>query len=273
MAGREPDIAGYTIFRAGLPGGPYNTIARHVTATAFVDNAATSGQRYYYKIKAVDKSLNSSPYTNIVSASPTGIKSLVSHWPFNGNTSDISVNLNHCATYGAVSYLPRKIGSAIQLDGKSSFIQMPATVANHTAITIAAWIYWNGGGTWQRIFDFGNDSSQYLFLTPNSGNGTCRFAIKNRDSEQQLNALPVAVGAWTHIAITLGAGGASMYINGLLVAQSGSITIRPTDFRPVLNYVGRSQYPDPLFNGSIDDFRIYNYALSPAEVAGLSRFR
>ncbi len=38
-------------------------------------------------------------------------------------------------------------------------------------------------------------------------------------------------------------------------------------FKPALNYIGRSQYPDPLFNGSIDDFSIYNYALSPGEVA------
>ena len=273
-AGREPDIAGYTIFRAGSPVGPYNTIARNVTTTAFVDNTATSGQRYYYKIKAIDRSLNNSSYTNIVSASPTGIKSLVSHWPFNGNTNDTSVNRNHCATYGAVSYIPGKIESAaIQLDGQRSFVQLPATVANHTAITIAAWIYWNGGGAWQRIFDFGNDSSQYLFLTPNSGSGTLRFGIKNGGSEQQLNATSLARGAWTHIAVTVGAGGARMYVNGALVAQSGSITIRPTDFRPVLNYVGRSQYPDPLFNGSIDDFRIYNYALSPAEIAGLNRFR
>ena len=32
---------------------------------------------------------------------------------------------------------------------------------------------------------------------------------------------------------------------------------------PVLNYLGRSQFPaDPLFKGYLDDVRIYNYALS-----------
>jgi hypothetical protein len=36
------------------------------------------------------------------------------------------------------------------------------------------------------------------------------------------------------------------------------------------NWIGRSQYgADPYFNGKIDDFRIYQGALSAAEVAAL----
>jgi len=33
------------------------------------------------------------------------------------------------------------------------------------------------------------------------------------------------------------------------------------------NYLGRSQYPDPYFDGMMDEFRIYNTALSSAEMA------
>jgi hypothetical protein len=36
-----------------------------------------------------------------------------------------------------------------------------------------------------------------------------------------------------------------------------------------LNYIGRSQYPDPLFSGNIDDFRIYNYVLPADEIQNL----
>lgn len=43
---------------------------------------------------------------------------------------------------------------------------------------------------------------------------------------------------------------------------NNAITIRPDDFKPLLNYIGKSQFgSDPLFNGTIDDFLIYNYAL------------
>ena len=39
----------------------------------------------------------------------------------------------------------------------------------------------------------------------------------------------------------------------------------------MLNYIGRSQSAaDPLFNGSIDDFRIYDYALSAEDIKKLA---
>ena len=38
-------------------------------------------------------------------------------------------------------------------------------------------------------------------------------------------------------------------------------------FRPAVNFLGDSQWAnDPLLNGKLDDFRIYNYVLSAAEV-------
>src|SRR6185295_12724470 len=36
------------------------------------------------------------------------------------------------------------------------------------------------------------------------------------------------------------------------------------------NWIGRSQYPDPFLNATVDDFNIYDLALSPAEVAALA---
>ena len=37
------------------------------------------------------------------------------------------------------------------------------------------------------------------------------------------------------------------------------------------NWIGRSQdEADPFLNGTIDDFRIYQYGLSPEEIAGLA---
>ena len=74
---------------------------------------------------------------------------------------------------------------------------IPAGImASVTNFTIAAWVYWNGGNAWQRIFDFGNDTTQYMFLTPGSGSGTLRFAITTNGggAEQILETLPLPVG-------------------------------------------------------------------------------
>ena len=266
-ASPEPDLAGYTIFRSESAGGPYNTIARNITSTSFVDNTTTGGQ-YFYAIKAVDHSLNRSAYSSEVSATATGENELVAHLQFDSNTLDNSANLNHSAPYGDISFSEGKVGAgAIALNGTDAFVQLPAVLANQEEITIASWVYWEGGAAWQRIFDFGNDQSEYMFLTPRSGSGELRFVIKNGGEEQILNGPALPAGEWSHLAVTLGASGAHMYVNGELVAESEAVTISPLEFKPVLNYIGRSQYPDPLFNGNIDDFRVYNYALSASDIA------
>ncbi|MEI7504384.1 MAG: RICIN domain-containing protein, partial [Paludibacter sp.] len=269
-ASTETDIAGYTVFRSASPGGPYATIARNVKSTSFVDNTATTTIPYFYTIKAVDNCLNRSVFANEVTATATGNKDLITHLQFDGNTKDSTLHLNHAATYGAISYIDGKVAKAIMLNGTDAFVQLPTNVANHSEITIAAWVYWNGTTTGQRIFDFGNSATEYMYLTPKVVLGGLRFAIKNGGSEQILNSTALPMGKWSHVAITLGASGVSMYVNGLLVATSNTININPLNFKPVLNYIGRSQTTYPLFNGNIDDFRIYNYALSANEVAQIS---
>lgn len=268
-ASTSADVTGYTIYRSETSDGLYSTIARNVTTTFFVDNSTTNGGQHFYRIKAVDKSLNFSEYSNEVFVTPTGLNSLVCQLKFDGNTLDHTENLNHSASYGNISYVTGKSDNAIMLNGSDAFLQLSASLLNQQSITIATWVYWNGGSNWQRIFDFGNDQSQYMFLSPSSGDGTLRFAIKNGGSEQILDAPALSVGEWAHVAVSLGASGAEMYVNGTIVAQSGEITIRPIDFTPILNYIGRSQYPDPLFNGRIDDFRVYNYDMSAQEISEL----
>lgn len=271
-ANSETDLAGYTIFRADSAGGFYNTIARNVKQPSFVDNTTASGKTYYYKIKAVDNTSNRSAYSSEVVATTTTGKDLVACFKFEDNTADSTANLNHAAAYGTVGYLDGKIGSkAITLNGTNSFLQLPATVASHKELTVATWAYWNGSTSWQRIFDFGNDQTQYMFLTPKSGDGQLRFGIKNGGAEQILNSTaPMPYQKWTHVAIVLGETGAQLYVDGVQIAQSSTITSTALNLTPTLNYIGRSQFPDPLFNGRIDDFRIYNYALSANEIALLS---
>lgn len=270
-ASPETDVAGYSVFRADSVGGSFNTIARNVPSTSFVDNTTIAGKPYFYAIKAVDKSLNRSIYSNEVSATASGNNDLVAHLQFNGNSLDSTINLNHGATYGGTTYVAGKVDAqAIALNGTNAFVQLPANVANHKEITIATWVYWNGISSWQRIFDFGNDQTQYMFLTPRTSSGQLRFAIKNGGAEQTLSTTALPYFKWTHVAVTLSATGACIYVNGVLSVQSNAITINPMDFNPVLNYIGRSQFSDPLFNGNIDDFRVYNYALSAKEIAQIS---
>ncbi len=198
-----------------------------------------------------------------------GIKT---RYKFDGNAND-SIGSNHGTVTGTVSYPTGKIVQAIDLDGSSDYVTLPAGLFNSDDITIAAWVYWDGGDIWQRIFDFGNNTTQYMFLTPSSYSSTLRFAIttSGNGAEQRVETTQPTTGAWTHVAVTLQGDVGKIYVGGVLKNTNTSMSLNPSDFNPAINYIGDSQFSgDPLFNGRIDDFRIYNFALSAPDIATLA---
>ena len=196
----------------------------------------------------------------------------IAQFLFNHNALDTSGYYNNGMAVGAPTYGPghNSQSQAIVLDGTNSYVQLPANIARGSGFTFAGWVYWNGGGNWQRIFDFGNDTAHYLFLTPRSGSGTLRFAINNGGGDQIVErAGALASGSWQHIAITLSGSNATLYVNGAQVAASTGFSIAPSAFNPVRNYLGRSQFPDPLFNGRLEAVEIADYAMTPAQISVL----
>lgn len=274
-ANSEPDLASYTVLRATNSGGPYEIVARGSAANAFTDKSANQPRTYFYVVRAVDRSLNTSANSGEVSATPSCGPTLVARYSFDGNATDSSGNANHATLIGAPTFVAGQYGSGLNLSGTGQYAMVPAGImASVTNFTIAAWVNWNGGGAWQRIFDFGDDTTRYMLLTPSSGSGTLRFAISTNGNvtgaEQILETAPLPVGQWRHVAVTRNGNSARLYTNGVL-AVSGSVTIAPANFNPALNFLGDSQYAaDPLFNGRLDEVFIYNYALSSAEITRLA---
>ncbi|HLP75345.1 MAG TPA: RICIN domain-containing protein, partial [Candidatus Paceibacterota bacterium] len=250
-ANTETDLAGYTVLRAANSGGPYEIVARGLTNNSFTDKSANRLGTYFYVVKAADRSLNTSGNSTEVSVAPTCGPALIARYAFDGSTNDSSGNANHAiVTMGSPGFTSGKYGSAMNLNGTDQYTMLPAEMfASVTNFTIAAWVNWNGGSAWQRIFDFGNDTTQNMFLTPNSGNGTLRFAITtNGGGAEQIvqtaSALPTA--QWIHVAVTYNGTTAIIYTNGVLAA-SGAVSISPAAFNPAINNLGASQYPDPYF--------------------------
>ena len=271
-ANTDSDIAGYCVLRASATDEEWNTIARNVVDTTFIDNTVSAGQGYMYKIRAIDKSFNRSDPSDVVQTSTTSRKEAVLSYQFESNLEDNTSHMMHSAHYGNANYSKGKIGEkALQLNGTSNYLQLPTAVAHREEMTIAMWIKWgNSGSNWQRIFDFGNNEDQYIFLTANGNNNIMCLAAKNGGAEQSMNIATRLTSTWRHVTITIGKDRVVAYVDGQEKAASDQITIRPSDFNPIFNYVGRSQFAsDPMFKGDIDDLRIYNYALSANEVEDL----
>ncbi len=191
-------------------------------------------------------------------------------YSFDGDAHDSSDNGQDAMRIGAPVFTAGKHGQAIALNGATDYLQLSPRLADSPDWSFTGWVNWHGGGNWQRIFDFGDDTTHHLFLTPKSGGSTLRFTILNGGSEQQLNAPALPVGVWTHVAVTLAGNTGKLFINGAPVATNTAMTINPVDVGTKFNYLGKSRFSaDPLFGGRFDDFRFLSSALTDAQVAAI----
>jgi len=189
---------------------------------------------------------------------------------FEGDVRDNSGHGNNGITTGSPAYTNGYTGQAMVFDGTNTVVTLPPNIANNNAFTFAAWIQWNGGVNWQRIFDFGNSTTHYLFLSPNAAGTNLRFGMRNGGGEQSVQTSMLPVGSWQHVAVTLSGTTARLYLNGAQVAQNTGMSILPSNFNPRMNFLGKSQFSaDPLFRGLMDEVLITDYAMSAAQIAGL----
>ena len=198
--------------------------------------------------------------------------------------SDLSGNNNNGAlvtgTGGAVGYgfATGKVGNAMALTAANKgYAVLPAGIlANACAATIATWVKINTQVNYQRVWDFGRDSTMYMYLTTSdaismprfgisiAGNGSHEFGI---DGQAALSA-----DEWHHLAVVLGPSDVVLYVDGQPAGTNTSITLRPADLGSTPNnYIGHSQFSaDAYLDGAIDEFRVYDRALSPGEVQALA---
>jgi hypothetical protein len=171
---------------------------------------------------------------------------------------------------------PGRFGtSAENVRGSYQYVDLPAGVlGGASAITLSAWVKPTHDADWTRIFDFGNDTTRYLYLAARNANGVPRFAITTSGpgGEQGLNgtaALPL--DQWSHLAVTIAGGTGTLYVNGTAVARNTSMSLTPAALGTLANnWLGRSNYAsDPVFAGAFDEFNVWSRALTAAEVAEL----
>jgi hypothetical protein len=167
------------------------------------------------------------------------------------------------------------------------YVDLPnGLVSGLTDATFEVWVTWSGGGSWQRIFDFGDNNNategsqgtgrSYLFLTPSVATSmTLRLAysLNGSGSETQINAsAALPTGGVHHIAVVIDDTNDRMllYLDGAL-AGSVALTGSLSSIHDINNWLGRSQYSsDPELAGSLHELRIYGAALSAEQIA-LSR--
>jgi fibronectin type 3 domain-containing protein len=258
----------YKIKRSTSQAGPFNLIGT-VDTPKFTDSLLTNGATYYYVIAGADSAAEY-PGTAPIAATPG-----VGQWDYytfsdsTGTRAIDSWGARHGKLTGGAAWTSGVQGRGVKL-GSNAYVSLPSgLMSTLNDFTIASWVKIDASAAWARLFDFGTGSTNYMFLTPLSGSNTIRYAIKvNGSAEQQLNyATPLSTGEWHHIAVTLSGTTGTLYVDGVAVNTNTGMTYKPSGLGTTTqNYIGKSQFNDPYLNGVVDEFRIYNRALSATEV-------
>jgi hypothetical protein len=217
-------------------------------------------------------------------AVPSG---LVGWWKMDGNVSDASVNANHATAFGAPSYVTGVSGQAIALNGTTQYASVAdnaslGTVTSTNAVTMAAWIRPSLVATQNLISKSVNGSvngyelclstsgalpsSQRVFVRFNQQTSGDTYRV---NSTTQYNGL---LGSWIHVAATYDGATIKLYVNGALESSlPAAITIAANTLPLALGaQVNGSGTASRWFQGTMDDARLYDRALSDAEIAALA---
>jgi len=130
-----------------------------------------------------------------------------------------------------------------------------------------------------RIFDFGTGTTSYIYLQVSDGAGIhFGMAAPSKPTFNLVTStqpLTAGDGKWHHLAVTLLAGTATIYVDGVdrTPMPKGNTTIKPTDLGATTqNWLGQTRdVADRSLSSSLDDLRIACRAFTPDEITNLSQ--
>jgi hypothetical protein len=214
---------------------------------------------------------------------PVQEQALLAHWPMTGNTGDSLPDASgndHGATLvnGA-----QATADGVRFDGTDDYVNGGALAASGKALSVSAWVWADnlkqcpkeactiaakaaGPGA--------QDQDLQLSTVKKNGKTRLRFRLNVNGATTTLTAKTgrFTEKSWTHVAAVFTGSQVRLYQNGKLVASKslqGDVTLR--NKAPLTlggNAFDASATP---WSGKISDVRVFNYALSKDEVAGLAQ--
>jgi hypothetical protein len=270
---------GYNVKRSLTNGGPYATIASP-TASAFTNSGLANGTTYYYVVSGVNRA-GEGPNSMQVSATPSMLAStsLVAQLTFDDGTANDSSGYGNHGTLvnGAAIVTDPERGKVLSLNGTSSYVDLGNAASLNLSLsgqaTIAAWVKVAVSHSHNTILSKGEWREAYSLLV--KGDSTPPNLLWTGNDTSVLSGAPVPMSTWTHAAVTINGNLTTFYLNGLLSGVTNQNRGNPIDNTATGVSIGREQYSGSLpagrwfFNGLMDDVRLYNRALTQAEIQSI----
>lgn len=195
------------------------------------------------------------------------IDGLINYWPFyDSQVNDVIEGKDLYAPVNAFSTVDRHGNSNSAIHLKSGYYTVPNGVYFNGDFTVMAWAKVNKLVSFSRLFDFGISGSSVLIFFSEAGTGKPGVdVISSADLFTYSTFIkPVVLNEWFHIAAVLKDTTLSLYFNG--VFQGSHLSNIPIGINRNLNFIGKSNMGNPNAEADIDDFKIFNRALSLQEI-------
>lgn len=205
---------------------------------------------------------------------------LVAYYPFNSNTLDESGNANDGIINGATLAYDRfgNANSAFNFDGVDDYIEINDTESFDLTnkFTLVGWIYPNSFSEYNNIFakwGMGNGVEHRSYvLNIIDGKLGLRISIdgshiENTTTFYTVGSTSLTLHTWIYVTGVYDGNFLNVYVNGVF---DGSISLHKDAFiGDSAIRIGIDGWGNNPFDGSIDDIRIYNRALSESEIQQL----
>ena len=195
-----------------------------------------------------------------------GDSSGIALYQLNWDGSDMSGNYDGVAT--DVSFVNGHIDSAGSFNGSSSKVDTTYTT-NMPTFSWSAWIKPNQWIIDNAIISKGNwnvSGANFAFFGFTGGTLQLLVRLFNGSLSNLNSSVLPSLNVWSHIAVTLSGSNANIYVNGVNTGTTSSINNVINNTQPIK--IGNNNL-GAIFNGDIDQVRIFNKAITSTEVTTL----
>jgi glucose/arabinose dehydrogenase/PKD repeat protein len=183
-----------------------------------------------------------------------------------GTLADRSGHGHHGTLSGPAWSPSGRTGGALSFDGVDDHVRIPdhAELDLTGAMTLEAWVRPTALGGWRTVVfkEQATHMTYALYAATSTGPPTGQAYVGGQRDARGPSG--IASGAWTHLATTYDGSALRLYVNGAQVrtlAVSGPMAVSSGPLKLGGNAIWRE-----WFAGLMDDVRIYNRALTPAEI-------
>jgi uncharacterized repeat protein (TIGR01451 family) len=160
-----------------------------------------------------------------------------------------------------------KYGSALSFNGTSAKVTIPdaASLRLTTGMTLEAWVNPSvvDGSIWRDVIYKGNDN-YYLEATSCCQGRPVGGGIFSGSHGEAFGTSNLPLNTWTHLATTYDGTTLRLYVNGSQVASKAQTGSLATSTNPL--HIGGDAIFGQYFSGLIDEVRVYNTALTQAQI-------